>query len=102
MKKLIYNLHIEINLFLHDYSIKSNTHLQTPKSTKYVYKEDLFSYYEEFYNESKKKEKSMINNFLTGDLYLLIEIGCEKCDFKKFTFQKFSELNVDLNPNFSE
>lgn len=86
LKCLLYAIHIEINLVLVPTSFHENKRDITEKN--------IVNYYMMWSEDQLRRETSLINDNFTGDL--ITELRCLHCGFKKYSFEKFGELVLDL------
>lgn len=66
------------------------------ENTKDASQKDLIITYARWIEDEKRRENSYLNEVFSGDL--LIQLQCSKCRYTKFSFNKFSDLVLNLCP----
>lgn len=87
LKRLQYAISSDLN----EVKVATSFH----ENRKDIGEKDLFNYYCLWTQDEKRREESLINKYFEGDM--LIEMMCKTCGYVKYSFEKFSELVLDLN-----
>lgn len=96
LRKLLFAIHTELNIV-----IKPSSYHEFNKD---ITEKELLDFHHAWSEDSVRRESSLINEKFNGDL--LWDLRCSKCGYRKYSFDKFGELVLDLsgkeNGRFSE